>query len=227
MRADSVQDDSSFKRELTMRKLIPMREDIAYSIKDVTVFLTHQRIVFWWQECATFHLYCFCLRGAHHYPCREVSLHVDTICVTIIQYIQSTFQVYIQVGIGGKEVSCSHLHPFSVTIFLLLFYPCCVSHHQLETFKTLWPRCFDTDCTACPVCPVMTGDHGPCFSPTCTSTSFTFRKGGGEWRERKRMSQLRKWKEREMRAYLCKELRQAELQRLADTRCVGVAGPGE
>lgn len=164
----------------------------------------------------TFHLSCFRLCGTHNYQCREVSLHVDAICVTIIQYIQS-LSVYIQIGNGDKELSCSLLPSFSIFICVIvsvfMFYMMdTIRCKDIRNFKTLraWTALFDQFALQ----PVL----------QCLSQS---KRKGGEGRMKEMKEDVKKTK-RERGAYLCKELRQAAaIEQLADTLCVGVAGPGE
>lgn len=65
----------------------------------------------------------------------------------------------------------------------------------------------------------------PLFISICAERLLTFKKGG----DNKRIKEYQgKKTDLEISVYLCRELKQAAvLQRLADTLCVGVAGPGE
>lgn len=60
------------------------------------------------------------VRGLETTHAGRFHLHVDTICVTIIQYIQSTFPVHIQVGIGLQSSASIYFFYLSVLFLLVL-----------------------------------------------------------------------------------------------------------
>lgn len=86
-----------------------MRENIAYFIKVMAVFTTHCVLV---TRVCYFPSVPFPLRGTRrNCPCREVSLHVDTIRATIIQYVHSTLpgrHTSRDWGRGSAAVICIH-----------------------------------------------------------------------------------------------------------------------
>lgn len=70
----------------------------------------------------------------HDYSCRELSLRVDT----IIHYLQFALHKLV---IGDRELSCSPLHPFSITklykaMFHMMDTTCCEGFYITLCAKT-------------------------------------------------------------------------------------------
>lgn len=106
--------------------------------------------------------------------CRHYLCHYHTVYTVYISSLRTSWDW------GQRSELQSSASIFRYNIFLLFYLRCVSQSPAVEAWRLCNLGALTLTALSNLSCDLETGDCSRCLPPTCTSISFTFRKGGGE-----------------------------------------------